>query len=185
MTTITWIYLGLLWILFFWMYRSYRLDAFRQELFAIRDELFDLASAGEIGFDDRVYQMLRGSLNWNIQFGHKTGFLDLVCHYIFVGKNEYEDAQVSKYCEAWKTAVESLTPESRKKVEALRSRSHVAVFKQIIFTSAILMFSLFLVVAALLFYVLRSSVKKMICWLFSTRNIRRMFDTYDCAGASA
>ncbi len=109
MTTITWVYIGLLWILYFWMYRNYRLDAFRQDLFAIRDELFDMAIAGDVGFDNRAYRMLRSSINWNIQFGHKTGFLDLVCRYLFLRNNKYLDSQVAKYCDAWNAELDNLS----------------------------------------------------------------------------
>ena len=34
-----------LWVLFFELYKPYRVDAFRQSVFAIRDELFDYALA--------------------------------------------------------------------------------------------------------------------------------------------
>ncbi len=50
MTTMGWFFVGGLWILFFWLYRDYRLDAFRQELFLLRSELFGLAMGGKLFF---------------------------------------------------------------------------------------------------------------------------------------
>ncbi len=61
-------------VLYFWLYRDYRIDLFRQRLFALRDELFDLARSGAISFDDRAYGLLRSTLNGFIRFGHRLTF---------------------------------------------------------------------------------------------------------------
>src|SRR5437867_4829199 len=60
-----------LWIYFFWVYRDYRLDAFRQKLFAVRDELFDYAAQGNISFDHPSYRTLRQHLNGMLRFAHR------------------------------------------------------------------------------------------------------------------
>src|SRR4051812_41355603 len=68
----------LLWVLaigtFLWLigWRRYRLDVFRQRLFALRDELFDVAAAGEIDFNDFAYGGLRLLINSIIRFGHRV-----------------------------------------------------------------------------------------------------------------
>ena len=49
-----------LWALFHWLYRDYRVDLFRQRMFALRDQLFDIAASGRIAFDDPAYGKLRG-----------------------------------------------------------------------------------------------------------------------------
>ncbi len=53
---------------------SFRLDEFRQRMFAIRDELFDYAAAGNIGFNDPAYRLLRQSMNGFIRYAHQLTF---------------------------------------------------------------------------------------------------------------
>lgn len=53
---------------------SFRLDEFRQRMFAVRDELFDYAAAGNIGFNDPAYRLLRQSMNGFIRYGHQLTF---------------------------------------------------------------------------------------------------------------
>ena len=60
-----------LWVLFFELYKPYRVDAFRQSVFAIRDELFDYALGGHIPFDHPSYQSLRRHMNGMIRFAHR------------------------------------------------------------------------------------------------------------------
>jgi hypothetical protein len=52
------------------------IDAYRQRLFLIRDELFDLAALKErgFGFDHPAYIELRDSLNISIRFAHRISF---------------------------------------------------------------------------------------------------------------
>src|SRR5271163_2245134 len=47
-----------------------RLDGFRQDMFAIRDELFDYAADGNISFDHPAYTLLREQMNGFIRYGH-------------------------------------------------------------------------------------------------------------------
>jgi len=58
--------------------REYRVDHTRQKLFAIRDELFDYAADGGIGFDEVAYGRLRTLLNSLIRFSHRLTFSRLV-----------------------------------------------------------------------------------------------------------
>ncbi len=48
-----------------------RLDCFRKNMFAVRDELFDYAAAGNISFDDPAYVLLRRQINGMIRYGHQ------------------------------------------------------------------------------------------------------------------
>jgi hypothetical protein len=54
-----------------------RLLAFRQEMFEIRDELFDYAAAGNIRFNDPAYRLLRQSMNGFIRYAHELTFFRL------------------------------------------------------------------------------------------------------------
>jgi hypothetical protein len=63
--------LCLLVVLVLFLWREYRVDVFRQRIFLIRDELFDLAAEGRISFDAPAYGSLRTILNGYIRFAHK------------------------------------------------------------------------------------------------------------------
>ena len=70
MTVVGWLSLLGLWVWFFWLYRDYRIDAYRQRLFALRNQLWDYAAAGHISFDDPAYLVVRNRLNGLIRFAH-------------------------------------------------------------------------------------------------------------------
>ena len=67
-----------IWCLLFILYRDYRADSLRQDLFEIRDELFDQAASGLVDFDEPAYDMLRETLNGNIRFAHRLSLLRVV-----------------------------------------------------------------------------------------------------------
>ncbi len=60
-----------LWVLFFWLYRDYRVDTFRQQLFSLRDQLFDYAVSRQIAFDHPAYGFHRRNINGMIRFAHR------------------------------------------------------------------------------------------------------------------
>ena len=43
-------------------------------MFCVRDEMFDYAADGNIGFDDPAYQLLRREMNGLIRYGHQLTF---------------------------------------------------------------------------------------------------------------
>ncbi len=51
-----------------------RLDEFRQNMFAVRDELFDYAASGHISYNDPAYRLLRQLMNGYIRYGHQLTF---------------------------------------------------------------------------------------------------------------
>jgi hypothetical protein len=63
-----------LWIFVFFFYRNYRLDLFRQEIFTIRDELFDYGASGAVSFSDPAYLLLRKFMNQTIRYAHILTF---------------------------------------------------------------------------------------------------------------
>lgn len=63
--------LAIVWFLVSNAWPSYRLAAFRQDLFDVRDVLFDVGSARPELFKHPSYRMLRNRINITIRFGHK------------------------------------------------------------------------------------------------------------------
>lgn len=68
-----------LWVLVFWVYCDYRVDSFRQDMFALRDSLFDQAADGKIAFDTPAYGLLRTTMNGFIRFGHRLTLPSFLC----------------------------------------------------------------------------------------------------------
>ena len=73
-TIITGLSLAGIYVMVFWLFRSYQVDAFRQQMFALRDEWFDFAHEGGIPFDHPVYGSMRTIMNGYIQFAHRLNF---------------------------------------------------------------------------------------------------------------
>jgi hypothetical protein len=53
---------------------DYGVDKFRQEMFAMRDEMFDYAGCGQISFNHPAYTQLRNLANGLIRFAHRMTF---------------------------------------------------------------------------------------------------------------
>lgn len=60
----------LLWLFSFVLWRDYRLDAFREAIFELRDNLFLFAAEGGISFENAAYRMLRHRMNVTLRFAH-------------------------------------------------------------------------------------------------------------------
>lgn len=66
----------LIWFLF-GPWKRFVIDLVRQNLFEIRDEVFDYAARGNLDFDSEVYQLTRAKLNSMIRFCEGFSFLNL------------------------------------------------------------------------------------------------------------
>jgi hypothetical protein len=74
--------LTLLGIVFYGPWQETATDIARQFVFERRDEIFDLAKAGKLGFDSPEYRIIRESLNQLIRFAHELTlprFVFLMC----------------------------------------------------------------------------------------------------------
>jgi hypothetical protein len=99
---------------------SYRVDVFRQMLFDIRDELFDIARK-HIGFGDPDYRALRDQLNSEIRFAHRTNILRLAALDRIVPKFRY---RFQAYNDLWERLVAKVDdPDVRGRLEAMRERA--------------------------------------------------------------
>jgi len=120
-----------LWFLVFQCWRSYRVDALRQRLFALRDELFDYATSGAISYDDPAYWRLRLVTNGMIRFAHRLTFprflLTVVVNSLW--PNPYPINQFQE----WAKAVEDIRDsETRKKLHEFNVRMSDMVVRHLI-----------------------------------------------------
>jgi hypothetical protein len=96
-----------LWFLYFVCWRELRVDTFRQRLFAVRDDLFDYAASGAIGFNDPAYSTLRELSNSLIRFAHRATFAR-VWAAVWFGNLPRTNPM-----ETWMARVNTLEPEVR------------------------------------------------------------------------
>ena len=100
-------------VVLLWQWPSYRLDGFRQEMFSLRDELFDYAYSGKIGFDDPAYRLLRQLMNGFIRYAHRLTFFR-VCMNLVVWKT-VEVTPELKWTDRWNRARGNIKNEDAKK----------------------------------------------------------------------
>lgn len=81
------------WLLFF-LFNAYRVDRLRQQLFALRDSLFDEAASGEIAFSSECYVYTRTVMNGMIRFAHRLSLSRVMAGMLIVPREQH----------AWATA---------------------------------------------------------------------------------
>jgi len=172
-----WFGLLCLWMFFFFLYRDYRLDFFRQKLFGLRDELFDLGINQEIEFNHPAYGMLRSIVNGTIQYGHRFGLLSIVAHYLFMRKYEHK---IKNFDTNWKAACSDLSDETRDKLLSIQHRMHIAIIGQIVFTSSLLIFILVLLMFS---FLIKRFTNRMIDSFLQTGTMRRFMSIQDCSSS--
>ena len=64
----------LLMVIYFFFFRDFFDDVFRQEMFALRYELFDLWAKSKIEFNHPAYRLTETTINGFIRFGHRISF---------------------------------------------------------------------------------------------------------------
>ncbi len=186
MTTLGWLYVLAIWVLFFWLYRDYRLALFRHNLFCLRDELFNLAVDGKIDFNHHAYGMLRSAINGNIQYGHRLGFLDVACLLLFTRGRRSREAYL--FNQRWNEAISQLSHESRDALVTIRTRMHIRIVEQVFATSAVLMFSLVTVLASALLWIgmghLKRRVSSILNQILARPKVVSLFDALDYSVAA-
>ncbi len=112
--------LAFLWICHFWLYKNYRVDVFRQKMFALRDRLFDDAAKGVIAFDHPAYCTMHRTMNGCIRFAHKLDLLQAVLLLVFVDEKELAKNNNDSFDTRINKAMEGLTLEVTKKLNRYR-----------------------------------------------------------------
>jgi hypothetical protein len=156
-------------MLLMWLYRDYRVDAFRQQMFAMRDELFDLANAGLISFDDSAYGMLRRTMNGYIRFGHRLSLLHVLIFAVITRSSSRERSFDSR----WVATLATLPPEARERLQEFRHGMDRLVVKHAILNSPLLVA---MVVPALL-----GAFLAEMCARWLSRQLRTELDKIDTA----
>jgi len=119
------------WFLVFVCWRTYRVDALRQRLFALRDELFDYATSGAISYDDPAYWNLRLLMNGMIRFAHRLTFPRLLL--AVVVNSLWPDPCLMKLLTDWQKKIEALpNPETRMKLHEFNCRMNDMLLRHLV-----------------------------------------------------
>lgn len=129
-----------LWCLFWWAYRDYRVDCLRQQLFELRDGLFDHAEEGHVDFDSPAYGVLRATTNGFIRFAHKISFSRIAILMALTHGIRGSAGRLG-FQSRWDHAKRDLSPQSQEYLEAYVKRMHLILLKHMILSSPALVFS--------------------------------------------
>jgi len=116
-------------------------DSFRQQMFCVRDEMFDFAAAGNISFDDPAYVLLRKQMNGLIRYGHHlTLFRSLMTAAITWVADEGDKLS---WNHAWEAALGNVqNDETRVRLRSFHERGMMVAVKHLIYRSPILWIAL-------------------------------------------
>ena len=125
--------LGALWVFTCWLYRDYRNDAFRQELFALRDRLFDMARRGQIDFNSPAYGMLRGGINNLLLSAEHVSFIGTL---MLMGVRDVAWRERGKRIgREWSENLSSLDKDVAQELTAIRGRVDARLLEHMALTS--------------------------------------------------
>ena len=129
----------------FWgLWPMLKLDSFRQDMFCLRDELFDYAADGNVGFDDPAYVALRTQLNDLIRYGHHfTLYRTIMGAMIF---RLARSQSVAPFSVTWQMQLSRVAnPEVRKRLEQFHSDAQQLVGRRMLQSSPLMIVVLLLV----------------------------------------
>lgn len=124
-------------VILWFCWRSYRVDALRENLFALRGDLFDYAATGGVSFDHKAYALLRIKMNGMIRFAHRISYARLALTLVFFCFSKPEG--VMQQQKEWKDAVATLSPEKQKHLLGFHNQMDVLIVKHMVLGSPVLM----------------------------------------------
>jgi len=131
-----WVLLSCLWWLWFVEYKQYRLDRTRQDLFSVRDDLFEYWDRHNLDFDNPAYRLTRDMLNGSIRFAHRLSLIRLAGS--FVSHKRFGKRLWVAHEEELARGLQSLPKKHRKKIQEARRDMHFLMIKHVGFNSLVL-----------------------------------------------
>lgn len=148
-------------IVLFKMIPAMLLDSFRQQMFAVRDELFDFAADGHIPFNHPAYILLRRQMNGFIRYAHHlTVFRILMTAAIHKVSGKPE---AKGWSEDWERARFSVKSDYVKtRLDQFHRQAMTLAFKRIVIGSPLLWAITSLFIVQLLFKGAAKSLSQLI-----------------------
>jgi len=125
--------LTICWWYFFVARKQMNIEFLRQNLFNLREELFDKAVANEINFESEAYGMLRTTLNGFIRYAE-----DLTLARMLITLISHNGNYIPTFAIQFEAAKSKLTSEQRSFVERVHKDTHMWVAVHLVKTSLVL-----------------------------------------------
>ena len=106
------------------LYRDYSVDRFREEMFALRDEMFDFAASGGIAFGHPAYGRLRLTMNGFARRASRLGLMEVVLFRLLSRRDRDE---IAKFDTDWEKALDGLDDTARRRLNDFRDRMRQVV----------------------------------------------------------
>jgi len=147
-------------IFWFFIWREYQRDRFRQKMFSLRDEMFDYVAEKDLGFDFPIFQQLRTTFNGSIRFSDKLALWYVIFIWTLGRKIGFDRGAGAKYRAKLDDIFDSIEDESvRMKFQEFHQAYSMTVFGLIVSTSFFLIvLSIIAVILASLYIVLRRGI---------------------------
>jgi hypothetical protein len=124
--------------LFYWIWQEYVIDSTRQQVFELRDELFDMAAAGQLDMNGEPYRMLRELFNASIRFAHHLNIWRLLVLMFTV--KAVGERNVGRYAKHVVESVSSIEdPKIRARVSVIVEKQQMALALHVFKRSLLLM----------------------------------------------
>ena len=146
----------LIWWIVAWLVRAYFVDRFRENMFALRADLYDAGRSGLIPFDHPAYGLLRTTINGFIRFGHQISFSRILVILSFV---DFRTAP--SFTEKWGEATKDLEPEVNEQLTNFTEKMNKIVGKHLVITSPVLLFLLVVTIVFILCFKLSDRVVEL------------------------
>lgn len=136
-------------VIVFALWPNQRVDLFRQQMFALRDELFDYAMNGHIAFDSPAYQLLRNLMNGIIRYAHNLSFYRST-----LLQWKYQNDYTRKpWSEAWEHALQQIADkDTKRQMEEFHSRAKMLVVSQMVLNPGLVILFLPTIVLLIMLY---------------------------------
>ena len=129
---------AMIWYLYFWLYKGYLVDRFRQNMFELRDDLFNEARNGLIDFNHPSYCILRGTMNGMIRYAHDLRMLQLIVSSLLY-RRKPDDIEASYLFESqFNKSTENLDEETVKALISYRKKMNKLITVHLLLESPII-----------------------------------------------
>lgn len=139
-----------------WAFRDYQEDNLRDQLFALRDEMF-LYADDEGLMDSPAHQNLRALMNGLIRYTHRVTFLRVLVLLTLRHLAGVKIPEAPSF-KKWNAAVAKLPLQQREKFKTFHHRAGALMIKHIVLTSPLM----WLVVASIVLYLIFNRTKTML-----------------------
>lgn len=133
--------LAFLAIFLFWFYRDYKVDSFRQDLFKLRDQLFDDAMKEGLDFDHPSYAVLRSAINGFIRYAHRINIFQVIA--LVAISDRKTKSRENSFNTRFEKNIGSLTEDQRKMLKKHKNAMNIVMLKHVLTASPLSLIFIF------------------------------------------